>query len=93
MSQLLPRPEHFPYDSPLRWQIASRTDSHGTYIVDIGLRECQCRYHQCEVGPKLRKGLQPKLCTHYHIARDRFATWAAWAFQQQDPNLKHDKSI
>lgn len=86
------KPEHFPYDAPLRWLIPSRTKGHDAYVVDLGLPECQCRYWHCDVGPKLRKGLQPKLCTHYHIARDRFATWAIWAFAQQDPNALHDQT-
>lgn len=84
-------PVHLPFDSPLRWQIQSRTNSHECYIVDLGRPECQCRFWRCDVGPKLRKGLHPKLCTHYHIARDRFATWAIWAFEKQDPNQQHDK--
>lgn len=85
-------PKHQPYDSPLRWQIASRTNSHEAYVVDLGLPECQCRFWQCEVGPKLRKGLPvKKLCTHWHMARDRFASWAIDQFKKHDPNAAHDQ--
>lgn len=88
-----PQPQHKPYDSPLRWEIPSRTTGHACYVVDLGTGECQCRYHQCEVGPALRKGLQKKRCTHYHMARERFADWAIWAFHNDDPNRKHDDNI
>lgn len=88
-----PEPKYKPYDSPLRWEIPSRTTGHACYIVDLGMQECQCRYHQCEVGPKLRKGLQPKHCTHYYMARERFADWAIWAFHKDDANRKHDDNI
>lgn len=93
METTLPRPKHWPFDSGLRWQIPSQRVGEKAYIVDLGLQECQCRFHQCEVGPKLRKGLQTKRCTHYYLARERFTDWAIWSLHQQDPNRKHDDNI
>lgn len=93
MHPMPPKPKHLPYDSPLRWQIPSQRSSHVVYIVDLGTMECQCKFHQCDVGPKLRKGLQPKMCTHYNIAKNRFTDWAIWAFHNDDPNRKHDDTI
>ncbi len=89
----VPKPQYEPYDSPLRWKIDSKTNSHVCYIVDLGLEECQCKFHQCEVGPKLKKGLRPKFCSHFYIAEERFKNWAKWMFHKQDPNRKHDDNI
>lgn len=81
-----PEPKFQPYDSPLRWQIPSRTDGHAGYVVDLATGECQCKFYQCEVGPKERKGIPVKRCTHYHIARDRFTDWAIFKFHEHDKN-------
>jgi hypothetical protein len=89
----IPKPQFKPYDSPTRWEIRSQRSSNVSYIVDLGMMECQCRYHQCDVGPKLRKGLRPKMCTHYNIARERFADWAIWAFHNNDLNREHDDNL
>lgn len=90
---MVQEPKFKPYDGILRWAIESRTSSHKTYIVDLGLEECQCIFHQCEVGPKLKKGLPTKRCQHYYMAKGRFADWAVWAFHKDDPNRKHDDTI
>lgn len=88
------KPLYFPHDSPLRWLIESKTQSGKTYLVDLGMMECQCRYWQCDVGPALRDGRAPRrFCSHYGTARQRFTDWAIWAFHQKDPNRKHDDSL
>ena len=83
-----------PYDSPLRWLVESSTSTHKPYMVDLGAYngngECQCKYWQCNVGPKVKSGT-PANCKHIRIARERFTNWAIQAFKQHDQNQKHDK--
>ena len=91
---MVDKPKHFPYDSPLRWEIPSQTDSHAGYIVDLGMQECQCRRHICDVKPLLKKGLRPnKFCVHMNMARERFTAWSIWDHHQRDPNREHDDNL
>ena len=87
------KPKHEPYDSPLRWLIESKTDGHASYVVDLGMMECQCKFHRMDVSKKLRLGQRPKMCTHYYIARERFTCWAIYKFDQVDPNKNHDQNL
>lgn len=79
--------EYAPHDSPLRWLINSKTDSNGSYLVDIGIPSCQCRYFICEVAPKLKQNLQPKLCSHIILAQRRYLVWSVAQFKNHDTNL------
>jgi hypothetical protein len=79
-------PKHEPHDSPLRWLIQSRTSSHIGYLVDLAEPACQCKFWQCDVSLKLKKGLATKYCQHYHMAKERFTTWAIHKFNEHDKN-------
>lgn len=75
------------WDGPLRWLVKANQGDQ-KYLVDLGIPECQCRWHQCEVRPALRKGLQPrKMCVHYHTALNAFAPWAVEQFKKFDQNI------
>ena len=79
-------PEYFPYDSPLRWLINSKTDSNASYLVDIGIPHCQCTHFRCDIQPKLNKGLKSKVCSHIDIANKRYLVWSVSEFKKRDIN-------
>jgi hypothetical protein len=84
----LPEPQEKPYDSSgLRWLVKSQSQEGVTYLVQLNPMECQCRWWQTTVGPKLRKGeFRGQLCQHYLIAEERFKEWAKWAFREFEKN-------
>lgn len=86
------QPEHEPYDSSvLRWLIPSNSDSRSSYLVQIEPPECQCRYWNCEVGPKLHRGETPRqMCAHYVEAERRFLAYAKWAFWNFEEKKKQN---
>lgn len=72
-------------DSILRFLVPSRTASGETYLVDLGEKACQCRWHTTSVAPLLRRGEKPRrMCHHYEAARRAFTDWAIEVFHKQD---------
>ena len=52
-----------PYDEALRWKIASRTDPHTEYVVQLGAEPgysvCPCTDFQTHFYPLLKRGIKP----------------------------------
>lgn len=74
-----------PYDYPTRWLIPSKSEGGASYLVDLGSRECQCRWHVTSVAPALKRGEMPaRFCSHYHEARRLFTDWAIKEFVKRE---------
>jgi hypothetical protein len=84
---------HLPFDSPLRWQVPSSSESDIHYLVDLGandgLGECQCSHFVFVCGPRIRQG-ERRRCRHINLARSWFLDWSIEAFKNHDKNKEHD---
>ena len=78
-----------PYDSPLRWEVPSSSETGAAYLVDLGandgLGECQCAHFMYVCGPRIKHG-ETRRCRHINMARAWFMDWAIEAFKNHDKN-------
>lgn len=53
-----------PFDDALRWIIASDTNPHESYVVELhsppGFSVCQCKHFECRLGPLLARQVSPE---------------------------------
>lgn len=72
-------------DGVLRFFVPSRSHSGETHLVDLGTKECTCRWYLTSVCPALRRGERPRrYCYHYETARRAFTDWAIEVFAAQE---------
>jgi hypothetical protein len=82
------------FDSPLRWHVPSKSVEGETHLVDLGVKQCSCRYWVTTVGPALRKGEKPRqYCSHYKAAKDAFSDWALEKFIQHEKKQNEEHGL